>query len=139
MPSVDVINGTNLRVYIGGNAVAYSTNCTLTGSRELRELIHKDNPGSGFRNIKVGRGQYTCTVEGLYAEDGANNKPIDLIGFFRAKTSLTCRLSTEVTGDNRYEFTGFVTQFEVGAPVEDNSTFNVTIEVDGDLTPVVNT
>lgn len=139
MPSTGVINGTNLRIYIGGNAVAYATNCTLTGSRELRETLHKDNPGAGFREIEVGRGQYTVTVEALYAEDGANNNPHTLMAAFRAKTSLSCALDTTVSDDTRYTFTAFCTQIEINGPVEENSSFNVTLEVDGDITPVVNT
>ena len=139
MPSSGVINGTNLRVYVGGEAIAYATNCTMTLSRELRETLHKDNPGAGWREIEVGRGQGTVTVEALYNEDGTTEKPIDLFDALTNKTSLTCLLDTTVAGDSRYSFTAFCTNFEVNAPVEENASYSATLEIDGAPVRVVNT
>ena len=139
MPTSGVINGTNLRLYLSGNAVAYATNCTISMSRELRETLHKDNPGSGMREIEVGRGQFTVTVEALYNEDGTNNKPVDLVGFFNNKTRLTCKIDTTVSGDTRYEFFAFLTAMEINAPVEENSSYSATLEGDGALTVATNT
>lgn len=134
-----VINGTNLRFYASGVAIAYATNCTFSLSRELRETLHKDNPGAGWREIEVGRGQGTVTVEALYNEDGTTNKPITLFDALSAKTSLTCILDTTASGDSRYEFTAFCTQFEINAPVEENASYSATFEIDGAPTRVVNT
>jgi len=139
MPSTGVINGTNFRLYSEGVAIAYATNCTLSLSRELRETLHKDNPGAGWRELEVGRGQGTVTVEALHNEDGATNKPIDLFDALTNKTRLSCQLSTTVVGDSRYEFNAFVTQLELNAPVEENASYSATFEIDGAPTRVVNT
>lgn len=134
MPSTGVINGTNLRLYLGGNAIAYATSCTLDVSRELRETIHKDNPGSGWREVEVGQKSGTMTVEALYNTDGTNNSPDVLFDALDNGTSLTAMLSTEVSGDSKYSFSCFATSFSSSAPVEENATFSVTFEIDGAIT-----
>ncbi len=134
MPSTGVINGTNLRVYVGTDAIAYATNCTLSLSAELRETIHKDNPGAGWRGIEVGRKSGTVTVEALYAEDGSTETPFDLFTAFDDKTELTMMLSTEVSGDTRWSFSAYCTALEVNGPVEENSSYSATFEINGAVT-----
>jgi hypothetical protein len=134
MASVGVVNGTNLRVYSGGNAIAYATSCTLDISRALRETIHKDNPGSGWREIEVGQKSATLTIEALYSEDGANNTPDVLFDALNAGTSLSIEFSTQESGDDKYNFSAFCTAWSATGPVEENATFSCTFEVDGAIT-----
>lgn len=134
MATTGVINGTLLRAYNGANAIAKATNCTLSISRETRETVHKDNPGSGWREVEVGRKTGTLTVEALYGEDGTNNNPDDLFTALDDGTSLTMKVSTEVTGDSLYSFSAYCTSYEINAPVEENSSYSCTFEIDGAVT-----
>jgi TP901-1 family phage major tail protein len=134
MASTGVVNGTNLRLYLSGSAVAYATSCTLTVNRELRETIHKDNPGSGWREVEVGQKSGTMTVEALYSDDGANNTADVLFDALNAGTALSAELSTQVSGDDKYNFTCYCTSWEATGPVEENATFSCSFEIDGAIT-----
>jgi len=128
-----VINGTDLRLYVGGNAVAYAVTCNLSMSRELRETIHKDNPGSGWREVDPAQASATLTTDGLFNEDGTNNAPADLFTIFAAKTQVSWYFSNENAGDTRYYGNGYITALDYSATVEENATYSVTIEVDGQV------
>lgn len=132
-----VVNGTNLRLYVGGNVVAYAVTCSLSMSRNLLETIHKDNPGSGWREVAMGQASATLTTDGLFNEDGANNAPADLFALFAAKTQTAWYFSDETVGDTRYYGNGYISALDYSATVEENSTYSVTIEVDGQIQKVV--
>lgn len=134
MATTGVVNGTLLRAYSGANVVAKATNSTLSITRETRETVHKDNPGNGWSEAEPGRKSGSLTVEALYGEDGANNNPDDLFTALDDGTSLTMKLSTEVTGDTLYSFSAYCTSYEINAPVEENSSYSATFTITGQVT-----
>lgn len=137
MASTGVINGTNLRLYIGSTPIAYATSCTLSFSRELRETIHKDNPGSGWAESEPGQKSGTLTVEALYNEDGTTNNyetPRTLFDALDDGTELSCTVETGVSGDNIYTFSAFCTEYEVTAAVEENATYSASFTITGEVT-----
>lgn len=137
MPTSNIINGTLLRIYSGGVALAYATNCTLSVSRELRETLSKDSPGNGWRTFQLGRKQATMSTEMLYSDVGdstTNVQPGDLVTRLDNGTPLVLRFTTDVTGDTYFEATGYCVSVELNAPVEENSTCSATFELSGALT-----
>ena len=137
MASTGVINGTNLRAYIDTTPVAYATSATLSISRDTRETIHKDNPGSGWAESEVAQKSGTLTVEALYNEDGTDNNyttPRTLFDALDNGTKLAMTLETGTSGDNIYTFDAVCTSYEVSAPVEENSTLSCTFTVTGAIT-----
>lgn len=134
--TTDVINGTDFRLYISGNAVAYATSCSLSASTEIRETIHKDNPGSGDREIQLGQKSASITCEAFMNEDGTNNATFDLFDLWKARTQIAWVMSTEASGDSRLSGNGYITSFESTGPVEENATASITIEVDGSINKV---
>jgi len=129
-----VISGTDLRLYIGGSAVAYATDCTLSIEREFIETIHKDNPGDGWREGQVQQKSGTMTVSALYNHDGANNTPGTLFTALDDGTSLTGRLTTDAADDTYYEFSCFCTSFNVNAAVNENAAFDCEFTISGAVT-----
>lgn len=127
----DIINGTDLRVYQGGTAIGEATTSTLSISRELREILTKDSPSSGWRSVSPARKSATCTVEALYSETTSNVSPDTLFDALDNGTALELKLSDEVSGNNFYSFCAYCTSFEVNTPVEDNVSYSVTFEVTG--------
>ena len=130
-----VLNGTDFRIWVSGEAVGYSTSCGLAMSAELIETIHKDNPGSGWRTFKIGQKSGTITVEGFYATDAntafsSRKDPDDLATLFINETEFTWQFRA-ASGDDMYSGSGFVTEMSIEAPVEDNATLSLTIEVNG--------
>jgi len=132
-----VINGTDFRLYLAANVIAYATSCTLSGSTEIRETIHKDNPGSGDREIQLGQKSATITCEAFLNTDGINNSSVDLFDLWQNRTSVTWLLSTETAGDTSFTGSGYITSIEKTAGVEENGTVSLTIEVDGSITTAV--
>lgn len=137
MATSGIVNGTLLRIYKGGTAIAYATSCTLSVTREIREVLTKDSPGNGWREVYVGRKSGTLSTEGLYSTAGdgtANHQPSDLFDDLDNGTPLVLKFSTEVSGDDYYQASGYCTSIEMTGPVEDNSSYSATFELHGAIT-----
>lgn len=130
-----VINGTDLRLYVGDTTpitVAYATNCTFDATMETRQTIHKDNPGTGWQEFAAGSKSATLSTDVLMNEDSATNDPYDLFALLSAGTQVSWYFSTEVAGNRRLYGEGLITSFSIAAPVEENATYSVTITVTGE-------
>jgi len=135
MATSGVLNGTDFRIWVSGEAIGYSTSCSLSMSAELRETIHKDNPGSGWRTFKIGQKQATITVDAFYNTDAnsaySNRKdPDDIATLFINETQFEWQFRA-ASGDDMYSGSGYITEMSIESPVEDNATYSLTIEVDG--------
>lgn len=125
MASTGIINGTLLRISVGGDAVGHSTNCSLEVTAETRSILTKDLTG-GWTSAKPGQKSWTGQVTGLFAEDAPGEKFKDLFTALSAGTEIAFEMSTDVTGDYKYTGTALVTSISLGAPVEGNVTYDVT-------------
>jgi len=138
MASTGVIDGTDFRLTVNGSNVGYSTSCSMSMSAELRETIHKDNPGTGWRTFTVGQKSATINVSAFYNEDSSTqsygNDPDDIASLFTAGTSVNWAFRTGVTGDDKYTGSGYITEMSFTADAEENMTYDFTIEVDGEVT-----
>jgi predicted secreted protein len=115
----NVINGTLLGLYLNGTLIAKSTDCKLTINMATRKITNKDSGGwdehlGAVRSWSVGGGF-------LDAEDNALGFE-DLYDMIVARTGVTMKMSTEVSGDRYYQGTIFVNQLERDAPTEENTT-----------------
>lgn len=127
----DIINGTDLRVYNGATAIGEATSATLSVSREMRSILTKDSPASGWVSNKPGSKSATLTVEALYSETTTNVQPDVLFDALNAGTVLALSLKTATNGYNFYSFSAYCTSFEVSSPVEDNVSYSATFTVSG--------
>lgn len=129
-----IINGTLMRLYKDGTAIGAATTCAMTVGRELRETIHKDNPGSGWREVAVGQKTATLTTEALYSLDTANVAPGTLFDALDNGTLMLFKFTTDVSGDDYYQGSAYCTQFDINAVVEENTTYSCTFEITGAVT-----
>lgn len=120
-----------MRLYKDGTAIGAATTCAMTISRELRETIHKDNPGSGWREVAVGQKTATLTTEALYSLDTANVAPGTLFDALDNGTLMLFKFTTDVSGDDYYQGSAYCTQFDINAVVEENTTYSCTFEITG--------
>lgn len=135
MATSGVLNGTDFRIWVSGEAIGYSTSCSLSMSAELRETIHKDNPGSGWRTFSIGQKQATITVDAFYNTDAnsvytARKDPDDIATLFINETQFEWQFRA-ASGDDMYSGSGYITEMSIESPVEDNATYSMTIEVNG--------
>ena len=135
MATSGVINGTDFRIWVSGEAIGYSTSCSLSMSAELRETIHKDNPGQGWRTFTIGQKSATITVDAFYNTDANTafsdrKDPDDIATLFINETAFEWQFRA-ASGDDMYSGSGYITDMNIDSPVEDNATYSFTIEVDG--------
>lgn len=135
---MSTVNGTLLRIRIGDVAIGYATSCSLEMSAETRQTVSKDSVASWQEN-EVGTLSASLTFEGFYTEDealtpGTRKSFADIYALFAGKTPVSWSFSTDVTGDDVYSGSGFITALSASAPVEENSTYSGTITVSGAIT-----
>ena len=127
----DIINGTDLRVYNNTTAIGEATSATLSITREMRNILTKDSPSSGWVSNKPGSKSATLTVEALYSETSNNVQPDVLFDALDNGTVLALTLKEGTAGYNFYSFSAYCTSFEISSPVEDNVSYSATFTITG--------
>jgi len=123
MATTGILNGTDLLVYVGSDAIAHSTSCSLSLSMDTRDATTKDS--AGWTDRLEGLRSWEISGEGLVALD-AEYGFTDLFALYNGRTSATVKFSTEVSGDKYYSGTAYLTSLEQEAPTEDNTSFSFT-------------
>jgi len=131
MATTGIVGGTILRVYVDGSAVAYATSGSFSLSSELRQTVHKDNPGNSWSQGVPSTKSGTISVSAFVSEDGAANTYETFFDALLAETSLTVTWTTDVSGDTYYTASCYVTDLQAEAPVNENATFSATLTVNG--------
>jgi predicted secreted protein len=138
MATTGIVNGTDLRIYMGGVAIGHATSCTLDLTRETRETLTKDAPGGGWATTEVGRKSATLSTDGLFSFDTANKKFSEMFTAFDNGTLLLLKFATSETGDTYWQGSGYITALNLNTPVADNSSFSATFTVNGAVTQGTN-
>ena len=125
------MNGTLLGVYVGSTLIAHATEGSISLSMDTRDATSKDSSGS--RDLLEATKSGTISVSALYAEDAAYGVQ-ELMTAWAARTALTVKFSTEVTGDHYWSASAYVTSLEVNAGMEDNVSYSATFELTGAIT-----
>lgn len=134
MATSGIINGTLLRIYLDGTAIAYATECRLSFTREFREVLTKDSPGSGWAESYPGRKSGEMSTSVLYADTGdanTNVKPSALFDALDNGTPLILRYTTDVAGDTFYQVSGYCANWDNTSVVEDNVALDVSFRLHG--------
>jgi TP901-1 family phage major tail protein len=131
-----IFNGTNLGVYIGGTLIAAAQDVSLSLSMETIDITTKDS--AGYRELLAGLRSGSMSCNGLIDYVDASNKDVtDLYAAWEARTELTLKFSSEITGDTSFEASGFLTSLEQSGGTEDTATYSATFELTGQVTDAV--
>lgn len=125
------MNGTLLGVYSASTLIAHATEGSISLSMDTRDATSKDS--SGTRDLLEATKSGTISVSALYAEDAAYGVQ-ELMTAWSARTALTVKFSTEVSGDYYWSASAYVTSLEVNAGMEDNVSYSATFELTGAIT-----
>lgn len=131
MPTTGIVRGNVMLLYLDGNPIACTTECSFDFTREFIEAVCKDNDGA--RQITLGGTSGNFGVSGLWKFDAAYGIE-DIIDAFLAGTLLTARWTTDVTGDFYLEADVYCTNVSGAAAVNDSVTFDATFEITGTIT-----
>jgi len=126
-----IFNGTIYVVDIAGTALPDQTEGSISLSMETRDATTKGS--SGNRELLESTRSGSISVSALYADDAAYGVN-DLMTVFSNRTSVTVKFSTEVSGDDYWSATAYLTSLEVSAGMEDSATFSASFEITGAIT-----
>ena len=138
------LNGTDLQVYVAGTLVAYSTNCSININHSLRSTSSKEC--GGWEENMEGMRNWDLSCDALYAWLDADGNPISgltLSELFtnyihtRASFEVTFGVTTSATEDTKYTGTAWITSLSLTAPLEDTSTYSVSMTGSGALTQTI--
>lgn len=134
---MSIINGHNLRVYIGVTALAKATECSYSLSTSMREVAHKDTAGAegGFREVKPGQKSGSMSSSALYAEGDSYDTLFDA---WTNGTEMSLRFSDDVTGNKSLSTKGYITSLEMNASDNENVTYSVSWDLSELPTRVTN-
>jgi len=131
MATSGIMNGTLIGVYVGSTLISHATEGSISLNMDTRDSTTKD--AAGQRALLEGVKSGTISVSALYADDAAYGVD-ELMAAWAARTTLTVKFSTEVTGDSFWSAAAYVTSLEVNAAMEDNASYAATFELTGAIT-----
>lgn len=133
MATAGVFNGTLLSVQIGGSKLFNSTSASMSLSMDAPEATTKDS--GGFQEVIAGVKSGEISFDGLVAYDTVSGIQIgDVADDLLAGTEVTWEFSTDVTGDNKYTGSGYISAVEITAEAESPVSYSGTIVTTGTIT-----
>jgi len=138
------LNGTDLKIFVAGTLVAYSTNCSININHSLRSTSNKES--NGWDESMEGMRNWDVSCDALYAwlqPDGSAITGLTMSELFStyidARTSfeITFGVTTSATEDTKYTGTAWLTSLSLTAPLEDTSTYSASFTGSGALTQTI--
>lgn len=115
--------------------IACLTSNTLNESVEIDEVKTKCNPGNTEQT--PGAYSYEISVDGIYIDetvDTDRQSHSKLKGYMRAKTKITWKMATGLSGVAAEYGYGYITSLELTGDAGENATFTATISGTGAIT-----
>lgn len=135
MATTGVVNSTIFGIYVLDSTykiIGHMTDASFSFSHEPRDITTKDS--AGYRQLLEGLRSWSMSSSNLFAFD-ATYGALDLRDDIIARTAVTLRWMTNVSGDEYVQGSAYITSLEENSPgAEDNATFSVTFEGTGSLT-----
>ena len=131
MATTGLLNGTLMKVYVDGTAVAYTTSASISTSMSTRDATTKDS--SGWSEKKEGLREVSVSGDFLHAFDASYGYS-DLFALLTNRTKVTIRFSTEVSGDKYLSGSAYLTSLDQEAGTEETISGSFTFEGDGEWT-----
>jgi len=131
MATTGVVNGTLIKVKLGGTAIANLKSNDESFKNNLIEITTKDS--SGNAQFMYGKFEADINAEFLHVE-GATNGYQTLFAAQQAKTTLSADITSSVSGDYHYSCSVLVSDIKRTEPLEDSTGVTVTFKVSGAVT-----
>lgn len=131
MATTGIVNGTLIKIKLGGSAIANLKSNSEALKRDLIEITTKDSGGDA--EFMYGKFGATYDFELLF-EEGATNGYSTLFAAMRAKTELAADITSAVSGDKHYTSTVLIGSLNRTEPLEDATGVTGTFTVTGAVT-----
>lgn len=141
-----VIKGQNLRIFVGGKCVAFSTSCQLQVSANLEDTSTKDSTGSWDEQEIVGN-SWSMSVDALYNAGGTDATGLnaqEMLDLLLAGQQVQVRFSVTGGAQNResltatstmaeYEGSAWINDLNVTAANKSNASYSASLTGNGAL------
>lgn len=141
---MNVLNGVNLILSIGGKALAFSTGCKISTQAETGQRQTKESAGGKWPERYVKSFSEEVTADGLTTVDPDDGVPSydQLKAMQLAEKPIEARYSIR-DGDGRegktaggYEGNYIITSLELDGQANDDSKYSVKLESHGEIKPI---
>ena len=138
MATTGLVNGTLVALYkdVAGTPtkIANLTSTDFELSKDTIDATNKD--GGSYKEFLVGLSGWTMNAEGIFEEDGSATgvSAKDLLDDIIAGAPITAIMTSQVSGDIKLSGSAIITSIAWNAPVNDVSTFSVSLQGTGALT-----
>jgi len=127
--TTEVIKGISFLLYVGDQPVAGQRNANLSVSADNIDVTNK--LGDGWAENLASFRSWSIDADGLVVPSDTAYEALEAAAM--NGTSVTVKLSTGTTG-RTYTGTGYITDFSIGMPYDDATTYSCTITGTGPLT-----
>lgn len=129
MAATSVMNGSDLKLSVGGATVDDLTSTSIQFNMETRDVTTKDE--AGVRAIGSGKKSGSMNFEGVHI-DGATTGFNTLYDSFATRSQVTFQFnSSAASGEEYWSGSCYITSLSLSGGVEDNVTYSGTLEIDG--------
>lgn len=125
-----VVDGTLLRIYIGGTAIAYSTSSTLNLTTEVDEIAPTSASAANFTVIKPRRKGGSISTNALYGA-AASKDFKDLYDAWENDTQLSIAFKSPDSGEWEVSSNAYVTSLSTTGAVNQDATLRATFSFSG--------
>ena len=130
--ATSVMNGSNLKMKVGGAVVDDLTSTSISFSMEPRDVTSKDD--AGVRKLGEGKTSGSISFEGVHI-DGATTGLNTLYTSYGTRAEIAWIFnSSAASGEDYFSGNGYITSLSLQGGVEDNVTYSGTIEVSSAIT-----
>lgn len=137
----EIINGSDLMVFLNGKSIAMATSHTLSVSGDSIDVSNKDLGGGAWAASKVNKLSWTASSDNMYSTTSYNalfnlmvsKQPVNLVFSLKKGTTMG-EGGWEPATSGTYSGQAYITSLEANAPDGDNATFSVSFTGSGALT-----
>jgi predicted secreted protein len=130
MATTGIVNGTAMALYVEDVKCAVLTGNDLNLSFPTRETANKDSGVWMTRLPTRGTWGFSGAAFFQFISTGGY---LTLFNAMKAKTRVYVEMSTNISADYYFHGWGYITDLPASFPDDEASTYNVTIEGDGEL------
>lgn len=135
MATTGIVNSTIFGVFVFSSTykiISHMTDASFSYSHETRDVTTKDS--AGWSESLEGLRSWTVSSSNMFAFD-ATYGISDLRALAQARTPVTLRWGTQVSGDEYLQGSAYIESIEESSPgAEDNGSYSVTFKGNGAIT-----
>lgn len=131
------INGTKIKILVGGTTLSNVTNCTLTTSRGMIDVTTKDS--AAWKEVLPGLKDATLTGEAFVDNTASGYKPQSVYTDLTAGNAVAVIFYNITTGEYSYTASGYFTKCDFTAGTEDAEKMSFSVQISGAVTQTATT